>query len=80
MLTPDSLGLVGVVLVLGFKHGFDADHLAAFDETQHPAALRRGRDSGPPDAQPPRVRSSGSCPAWKRARLRATFATSASRM
>ncbi|HPU50744.1 MAG TPA: nickel transporter [Burkholderiaceae bacterium] len=33
MLAPESLGLVAAVLALGFKHGFDADHLAAIDAT-----------------------------------------------
>ena len=30
-LAPDFVGLACVVLLLGLRHGFDADHLAAID-------------------------------------------------
>lgn len=40
-LPGDFLGLAGVVLLLGLKHGFDADHLAAIDGLAcHNAAAR----------------------------------------
>lgn len=44
-MTPalDSLALMGVVLALGFKHGFDADHLAAIDATSR-LNRQAGRD------------------------------------
>ena len=45
-MTPalDSLALMGVVLALGFKHGFDADHLAAIDATSR-LNRQAGRDT-----------------------------------
>lgn len=42
-LPTDFLGVAGVVLLLGMRHGFDADHLAAIDGmAQHNARARPG--------------------------------------
>jgi len=42
-LTRDFLGLASVVVLLGLRHGFDADHLAAIDALATHNAVRRPR-------------------------------------
>lgn len=42
-LPPDLAGLAAVVLLLGVKHGFDADHLATIDGLTRAGAVRHPR-------------------------------------
>jgi len=43
MLPNDLVGLASVVLLLGVKHGFDADHLATIDGLTRAGAVSHSR-------------------------------------